>query len=307
MRYRIPDLGSGHRKTEKDDRHTGCEGRQSGRMLAWQIQTADAGYSVEKYLTGRCGFTKTQVRRLKFRKHGMQVNGMQVRSTYLLSEGEVLSVCLDDSAAESHEMEASGTVPEILYGDADVIAVWKPAGEVVHPSHGHYQDTLANRLQSYFQGRGEHVTIRSIGRLDADTAGILIFAKNQFAAQRLWRQRENGQFHKTYAAWCEGVFCEGSISGRTEHLCTDRGDGRGIAENVRDRQWQAGEDVLSGSDSEGHGGISHSAAGHRAHASDSGTYGVDRASASGRSALWKWDTGKDKGRSDSMEAEFCQP
>lgn len=52
----------------------------------------------------------------------MQVNGMQVRSTYLLSEGEVLSVCLDDSAAESHEMEASGTVPEILYEDADVIA-----------------------------------------------------------------------------------------------------------------------------------------------------------------------------------------
>ncbi len=52
------------------------------------------------------------------------------------------------------------------------------------------------------------MTIRSIGRLDADTAGILIFAKNQFAAQRLWRQRENGQFHKTYAAWCEGVFAK---------------------------------------------------------------------------------------------------
>ncbi len=102
MRYRIPDLGSGHGKTEEDDRHTGCEGRQSGRMLAWQIQAADAGYSVEKYLTGRCGFTKTQVRRLKFRKHGMQVNGMQVRSTYLLSEGEVLSVCLDDSAGATY-------------------------------------------------------------------------------------------------------------------------------------------------------------------------------------------------------------
>ena len=154
MRYRIPDLGSGHGKTEEDDRHTGCEGRQSGRMLAWQIQAADAGYSVEKYLTGRCGFTKTQVRRLKFRKHGMQVNGMQVRSTYLLSEGEVLSVCLDDSAAESHEMEASGTVPEILYEDADVIAVWKPAGEVVHPSHGHYQDTLGKPAAVLFSGQG---------------------------------------------------------------------------------------------------------------------------------------------------------
>ena len=277
MRYRIPDLGSGHGKTEEDDRHTGCEGRQSGRMLAWQIQAADAGYSVEKYLTGRCGFTKTQVRRLKFRKHGMQVNGMQVRSTYLLSEGEVLSVCLDDSAAESHEMEASGTVPEILYEDADVIAVWKPAGEVVHPSHGPVG--CRHSRNPYFCKE----PVCSTAALEA-------------ARERAVSQNLCGLVRRR--------FCEGGISGGTEHLCTDRGDGRGIAENVRDRQWQAGEDVLSGSDSEGHGGISHSAAGHRARASDSGTYGVDRASASGRSALWKWDIGKDKGRSDSMEGRI---
>ena len=272
MRYRIPDLGSGHGKTEEDDRHTGCEGRQSGRMLAWQIQAADAGYSVEKYLTGRCGFTKTQVRRLKFRKHGMQVNGMQVRSTYLLSEGEVLSVCLDDSAVEGHEMEASGTVPEILYEDADVIAVWKPAGEVVHPSHGQYLDTLAIRLHSYFQGRGEEVRIGCRNPY---------FCKEPLCSTAALEAARERAVSQNLCGLVRRRFCEGGISGRTEHLCTDRGDGRGIAENVRDRQWQAGEDVLSGSDSEGHGGISHSAAGHRAHASDSGTYGVDRASASG--------------------------
>lgn len=211
MGRKIQKREPAYREERDAYQYTGQERQSPARTLSWRIGAEDAGRSVEYYLTKRLGFTKTQVSRLKFRKDGMQVNGTQVRSTYPLSEGEVLAVCLEDWAVESHEMEASGTVPDILYEDADVVAVWKPAGEVVHPAHGHYRDTLANRLQSYFQSKGAHVTIRSIGRLDADTAGILVFAKNQFAAQRLWRQREMGQFHKTYAAWCEGVFAREAL------------------------------------------------------------------------------------------------
>ena len=74
---------------------------------------------------------------------------------------------------------------------------------MVHPSHGHYQDTLSNRLHGYFQKKGEQVTIRSIGRLDRDTSGILAFAKNQVAAARLWKQKEEGIFWKEYLAVCE--------------------------------------------------------------------------------------------------------
>lgn len=176
-------------------------------VLQFPIMEADAGRSVEKYLTQRQGFTKAQIRRLKFRERGMTVNGAQVRSTRLLLAGEVLQVRLEDAAAQIRTMEElPGEPPEILYEDSDIVAVWKPAGEVVHPAHGHYQDTLANRLQTYFRSRGETAAIRSIGRLDADTAGVLVFAKNSFAAQRLWKQREDGSFRKTYAAWCEGVF-----------------------------------------------------------------------------------------------------
>ena len=241
MGYNIQDRESEYgRLSVEDDQYIAQDRQQPARTRSWRIGAEDAGRSVENYLTKRLGFTKTQVRRLKFRAHGMQVNGVQVRSTYVLSEGDVLAVCLEDSAAGIHEMEASasGTLPDILYEDADVIAVWKPSGEVVHPAHGHYQDTLANRLQAYFQGRGEMATIRSIGRLDADTAGILIFAKNQFAAQRLWKQREMGQFHKTYAAWCEGVFAQeasleeqsigapiGAMPGELQKMCVTE-DGR---------------------------------------------------------------------------------
>lgn len=232
MRRKIQKREPAYREEGDTRQHTGQERQHPDRTLSWRIGAEDAGRSVENYLTKRLGFTKTQVSRLKFRNHGMRVNGMQVRSTYLLSEGEELVVCLEDSAAKNHEMEASGTIPDILYEDADVIAVWKPSGEVVHPAHGHYQDTLANRLQAYFQSRGETVTIRSIGRLDADTSGILIFAKNQFAAQRLWKQRETGQFQKIYAAWCEGTFAQEALL-KEQSICEPIGAIPGELQKMR--------------------------------------------------------------------------
>lgn len=116
---------------------------------------------------------------------------------------------------------ASGESIEVLFEDEDVIAVWKPAGMVVHPGHGHYSDSLANRLQGYLMRKEEEenpaarkeaetpfFSIRSIGRLDRDTSGIVVFGKNAVAAQRLWEQRKKGIFRKEYLALCRGIFPE---------------------------------------------------------------------------------------------------
>lgn len=61
---------------------------------------------------------------------------------------------------------------------------------------------------TYLQSRGLQETVHSIGRLDKDTTGILVFARHRIAAARLWQQREDGRFIKEYLAWCEGVFPE---------------------------------------------------------------------------------------------------
>ena len=61
---------------------------------------------------------------------------------------------------------------------------------------------------TYLQRQGLQETVHSIGRLDKDTAGILVFARHRIAAARLWQQREDGRFIKEYLAWCEGVFPE---------------------------------------------------------------------------------------------------
>ena len=181
--------------------------RQNGKemkKLHKTIEENDAGLSLEQYLRQNLKFTRAQIRSMKFRQEGLVVNGQKVRVTYVLQPGDELTVQLEDEKEASVQLVPVEGPLEILYEDPDLIAVWKESGLVVHPSHGHYQDTLSNRLHGYFQRKGEQVTIRSIGRLDRDTSGILVFAKNQVAAARLWKQKEEGIFWKEYLAVCEG-------------------------------------------------------------------------------------------------------
>ena len=95
--------------------------------------------------------------------------------------------------------------PDTLYEDPDLLIVNKPAGMVTHPSGVHYNDSLANLVMEYYRQRGEHLRVRPIGRLDRETSGIIVFAKNQVAAARLQTQRQSGGFCKEYLAVVHGV------------------------------------------------------------------------------------------------------
>ena len=114
------------------------------------------------------------------------------------------------SDVNSHNYHSPATtsqfLPElaIIYEDQDILAINKPAGIVTHPSGSHYSDSLANQVASYFRSKGEPTKVRSIGRLDKETSGILLFAKNQTAAARLQNQREEGISEKTYLAAVSG-------------------------------------------------------------------------------------------------------
>ena len=89
------------------------------------------------------------------------------------------------SDVNSHNYHSLATtsqfLPElaIIYEDQDILAINKPAGIVTHPSGSHYSDSLANQVASYFRSKGEPTKVRSIGRLDKETSGILLFARNR--------------------------------------------------------------------------------------------------------------------------------
>ena len=121
---------------------------------------------------------------------------------------------LAGSDANSHIYHSPSTTSqllpelEILYEDQDILAVNKPAGLVTPPSGYHNRDSLSNQVAAYFRSKDEPTKVRSIGRLDKETSGILLFARNQTAAARLQKQRENGISEKTYLAAVSGSMLE---------------------------------------------------------------------------------------------------
>lgn len=189
-------------------------GTRIGKTLQQVIGAEYAGTSLGTYLKQELKFTRAQIKSIKFRQEGLLVNGKQTRVTAILKKGDLLEVCLEEEKKSSdhliYDEEEYLSEQDIFYQDEDVIVVWKDRGVVLHPSHGHYSDSLSNRLHGYFEKKEEQVVIRSIGRLDRDTCGLVVFAKNQIAAARLWKQKEEGRFEKEYLALCRGEIPAGS-------------------------------------------------------------------------------------------------
>lgn len=173
--------------------------------------TAKEAASVSQLLLSQAGLSRKQISQAKFRPGGIQKNGRQCRVTETVHPGDRITVCLEDaSSCSGHLAPPPEALPPIqaLYEDQDLLAVNKPAGIVTHPSGSHYSDSLSNQVFWYFASRGENVRIRSVGRLDKETSGIVIFAKNQPAAARLQAQRSTKTFRKEYLAVVSGYLPE---------------------------------------------------------------------------------------------------
>lgn len=94
----------------------------------------------------------------------------------------------------------------ILYEDKSYIVLNKPAGIPVHPSMDHYEDSLSNGLKYYFEKNNLKRKIRPINRLDKNTSGLVMFAKNEYIQESLIKEMKNNIFYKEYIAICEGKF-----------------------------------------------------------------------------------------------------
>ena len=94
---------------------------------------------------------------------------------------------------------------KIVFEDEYLLIINKPAGIPVHPSILHYEDSLSNGVRYYFDSIGLQKKIRPVNRLDRDTSGLVIFAKNEYIQEYLVRQMKSDSFKKEYIAICEGV------------------------------------------------------------------------------------------------------
>ncbi len=122
-----------------------------------------------------------------------------------LRSGDIVSVYID------FEEDNSNIVPvkmdlEIIYEDEALLIINKPANMPIHPSMEHYEDSLSNGVRCYFDTLGLKKKIRPVNRLDKDTSGLVVFAKNEYVQECLVRQMKNNEFKKEYIAVCSGIF-----------------------------------------------------------------------------------------------------
>lgn len=142
------------------------------------------------------------IKYLKYREDGITVNGSRVTVRYVLKDNDVLSLAIDDS--ESADCTPTDVDLDIIYEDNDLIVVNKPPFMPTHTSHGHYDDTLANALAGYFSGKGFPFVFRPINRLDRNTSGLVLVAKNKPSASFLSAEMRAHRICKVYLAVLNG-------------------------------------------------------------------------------------------------------
>lgn len=131
-------------------------------------------------------------------------------NTYLDSQinvGDIITINIDFDEYNANVVPTEMKL-DILYEDDCLLILNKPAGIPVHPSILHFENSLSNGVKYYFDKTNLHRKIRPVNRLDRNTSGIVVFAKNEYVHSILSKQMQNKLFKKEYIAICEGIFEE---------------------------------------------------------------------------------------------------
>lgn len=130
------------------------------------------------------------------------VNGKFKRKGLTLKSGDIVSIYMED---EEEHINPEKKDIDIVYEDFDLLILNKQPNIVVHPTKSHQENTLSNGISYYFKEKGIKKKIRFVNRLDMDTTGILIVAKNPFAHQQMALQFESNKVEKKYQAIVAGI------------------------------------------------------------------------------------------------------
>lgn len=166
------------------------------------------GLTIKELLTSRLGFSKRAIASLKNLADGILVNGKHVTVRYVIKENDVLELKTDDRDTNNEKLVPSSVLPDIIYEDDYIVAVNKPPFMPTHQSQGHFYDTLANSLAYYYAQKGKGFVFRSVNRLDKNTSGIVLVAKDRLTASKLSNQMKNDKIKKTYLAILKGELPE---------------------------------------------------------------------------------------------------
>ena len=154
------------------------------------------GKLVKEFLRKECMVSATLFTQLKKTENGITNNGIHTRAIDKIKYKDIVEITLPE---DKNEIVPINIPINVLFEDEHLMAVEKEPYMAVHPVHGHINDTLANACAYYAKQKNEMWTFRAINRLDRDTSGVVLIAKNAYSAPIL-----SDTAKKKYIAVCEG-------------------------------------------------------------------------------------------------------
>ena len=202
---------------------------------------ADTTERVDRFLADQLSLSRTQAARL-VADHAVEIEGQPIRSSRILCRGEVLTLDIPDAAA-ARAFRPHDIALTVVYEDEHLLIIDKPAGLVVHPAPGHWDDTLVNALaaRGTSLGGGPEGRPGIVHRLDRDTSGLMVVARTDAAHRKLSSAIADRRVRRRYAALAWGHFDESPVVieapiGRhaaDRKRMTVRADGRAARTTVR--------------------------------------------------------------------------
>lgn len=221
------------------------------RVFRYEIGEMRQGERTGDFLRGQ-GYSRHLLTHLKNTEGGIVCNGQVIRPYEKLQSGDELVVTLEEE--KSSEKITPVCIPlSIVYEDEDLLVIDKPADMPIHPSVNNYGNTLANALAGYYHQKEENFVFRCINRLDRDTTGLLIVAKNGLSGAILSDMGKKRAIHREYLAIaCGHTPPEGTIDapiGRKEgsilERCVDFEKGEQAVTHYRTIKYKDGYSLVS--------------------------------------------------------------
>lgn len=171
--------------------------------LSYKIKETDKFDNVFHVLKEQFLLSDRLITKLK-KVNKIYLNNLPTYTRKLVNIGDTISVSIDFEEDNSN-IVATEMPLDIIYEDDYLLVINKPAGIAIHPSILHYSDSLSNGVKFYFDKIGLKKKIRIVNRLDRNTSGLVIFAKNEYIQECLIRQMKTKEFKKEYLAIVEGI------------------------------------------------------------------------------------------------------
>lgn len=222
------------------------------RRIEYIVDDLSAGKTVKDFLLD-LNYSSQNLTDLKKAPDGIFHNGSRAYVTETLEAGDTVTVNIHD-AHSSEKIPPVEMEIDIVYEDEDVVIVNKPADMPTHPSMNNYENTLANGLAYYYAKQGKEFVFRSINRLDRNTTGLVLVAKNAVSGAMLSGQVRQGYIRKEYVAITQGridvdELCKRNPSVRMgvdeEHFTIDAPIARVEGSTIERRVHESGERAVT--------------------------------------------------------------